>query len=86
MEFVERVSFQINSKKPSTRIRESPRLSDKQIYKARASLHHRMRWAYLPAGHICLNLARKEKMLKGYTYYENFFGKRYKLIYTTTVN
>jgi hypothetical protein len=33
-----------------------------------------------------INLARKEKMFKGYTYYENFFGKRYKLIYTTTVN
>jgi hypothetical protein len=33
-----------------------------------------------------INLARKEKMFKGYTYYENFFGKHYKLIYTTTVN
>ena len=47
--------------------RESLSLSDKQIYKARASLHHRMRWAYFPAmSQYFINLAKKEKMFMGY--------------------
>jgi hypothetical protein len=67
--------------------RKSLSLSDKQIYKARASLHHRMRWAYFPAmSQYFINLAKKEKMFMGYTYYGNFFEKRYEHIYTTKVN
>ena len=48
--------------------RESLSLSDKQIYKARASLHHRMCGAYLPAmSQYFINLVKKEKMFMGYS-------------------